>query len=164
MKKVAILGLAATVCIAGCGASSASGGATSETMPEPSAMEATTSETCPLQVNGTTVTAADITDGATLTFVSSGDVAEVRRRVRQMAEMHNRHHAHGGGMMGGTAAMPAMRAFVDEVDGGARLVLRPVDSSQTALIQAHARTCADRMSHGECPRTSSEAAAAPKRD
>ena len=85
MKKVAILGLAVAVCVAGCGASSASGGATSDTTPEPSAMEAMTSETCPMQVTGTTVTAADITDGATLTFVSNGDVDEVRRRVRQKA-------------------------------------------------------------------------------
>ena len=161
MTKSAILGLAAAMCLSGCGSSSAERAST-ETTPA-MAMGA---ESCPMQVAGTSVMPADIADGATLSFTSTGDAAELRRRVERMAEMHNHHHSGAGGMMGDDAMMPPSTASVDEIENGARLVLRPVDPAQTALIQAHVRTCADRMSHGECPMIShgdaSEGGAAPK--
>lgn len=58
---------------------------------------------CPMQVEGTTVRAADVEGGVALTFTTSGDVAELRRRVAHMAEMHGHHgehHGHGMGMHG----------------------------------------------------------------
>jgi len=56
---------------------------------------------CPMQVPGTTVTATDVEGGVALSFTTStGDVVDLRQRVRRMAEMHNRHHS-GGMMMGG---------------------------------------------------------------
>ena len=59
------------------------------------------SDMCPEKVPGTTTRVDDVDGGVTLTFTTTGDVAEVRRRVARMAEMHNQHHgsADGKGMM-----------------------------------------------------------------
>lgn len=43
---------------------------------------------CPLAVPATTVRSEETEGGASLTFVTSGDVAELRRRVAAMAKMH----------------------------------------------------------------------------
>lgn len=57
---------------------------------------------CPMQVEGTSATAEDVEGGAALAFTTTGDVAELRRRVAHMADMHDRHggaeHGHGMGM------------------------------------------------------------------
>ena len=60
---------------------------------------------CPMQLEGVTVKANDVEGGAQLVFSTTGDVAELRRRVAHMAEMH----AHGGQcpMMSMHAAAPA---------------------------------------------------------
>src|SRR5262245_47252069 len=48
---------------------------------------------CPVAVAGTSVTVEDSDTGAALVFVTTGDLAELRRRVAAMAQMHNDHHA-----------------------------------------------------------------------
>jgi len=143
---------------------------------------------CPMQVPGTTVAAADVEGGIGLSFTTkTGDVAELRRRVARMAEMHNQHggqmmmgghgappagaggeHQHGddaaqghpggggmmmgGGMMGGGGMMmPPANASVDDIEGGARLVLRPKDAAQLGALRDHVRMKAEHMSRGECP-------------
>jgi hypothetical protein len=55
---------------------------------------------CPMKVPGTSKRAVDVDGGVALEFSTTGDVAEVRRRVARMAEMHN-HGGPGGGMMNG---------------------------------------------------------------
>ncbi|MEP7125847.1 MAG: hypothetical protein ABJE95_33255, partial [Byssovorax sp.] len=77
-----------------------------------------TSDACPSQVPGTTVTAADIEGGAALTFTSTGDVADLRRRVRRMAEMHNLYHGAGGVMMAGDSAPPHWGGASPDHEGG----------------------------------------------
>lgn len=63
-------------------------------------------DACPMAVPGAQVTASDTPDGEALTFTTtSGDVAELRRRVHGMAEMHGRHHAAGAGMEHGHGGM-----------------------------------------------------------
>lgn len=52
---------------------------------------------CPMQVEGTAVSAENTEGGVALTFTTSGDVAELRRRVAHMAEMHSKHHGQGHG-------------------------------------------------------------------
>src|SRR5688500_1574991 len=52
-------------------------------------------EMCPMQVPGTTVTAADVEGGVALSFTTTGGVNDLRQRVRGMAEMHNRRNADG---------------------------------------------------------------------
>ncbi len=94
--------------------------ATAEPQAAPAAggAEAALTQMCPMAVTGTQVVASDTAGSEALTFTTaSGDVGELRRRVRAMAEMHGRHHAAGagmehghggmghGGMMGGGMAM-----------------------------------------------------------
>jgi hypothetical protein len=64
---------------------------------------------------------------------------------------------HGdGGMMG--KHVPA-RASVEDVPGGARLVLTPVDPAQLAALREQTRSHAAMMSKGECPMMESGPAA-----
>ena len=137
---------------------------------------------CPMQVPGTTVAATEIDGGIGLSFTTTTvDVAELRQRVRRMAEMHNQpgghsmmgshgtaapgagaEHQHGaprtgdeagrsGMMMGGGMMMPAATASVEDIDGGARLNLQPKDHAQLGALREHVRMKAQRMAGGECP-------------
>jgi hypothetical protein len=115
---------------------------------------------CPMRLPGTTVQAQDTTDGMAMTFTTTGDAAELRRRVRVMADHMNAHSsgASGGmgmhgmmmggdggmGMMGGT--MPAMRAQVEDVDHGARLKMTPVDPTKLGEMRDHMKQQAQMMS------------------
>jgi len=138
---------------------------------------------CPMQVPGTTVTATDIEGGVGLAFTTkSGSVEEVRQRVQQMAETHNNKHSggmmaehgapasasdddhqHGAGhgshgqdgMMMGDKMMPPATALVEDIEGGARLNLRPNDPAQLAALQEHVRMKAQQMTSGECAMMSS---------
>jgi hypothetical protein len=55
---------------------------------------------CPMNVPGTLTQAMDVEGGIAMGFTTTGDVPELRRRVRAMAERHDEHHAHGGMMRG----------------------------------------------------------------
>lgn len=137
---------------------------------------------CPMEVSGTTAAAAEVDGGISLSFTTTtGDVAELRARVRRMADMHNRPggpmmmkghgapapgagagHQHGAGpgpggaarggmMMGGGMMMPAATATAEDVEGGARLILLPKDATQLDALRDHVRSKAQRMAAGECP-------------
>src|SRR5262249_25036459 len=54
-------------------------------------------EECPMAVTGTTPRTEDTSGGVALVFLTSGDVSELRQRVRHMADMHNR--MQGGSQM-----------------------------------------------------------------
>ena len=70
---------------------------------------------------------------------------------------------HGSGTMGGTGMghgpgvgmargmMPAATATVEDVEGGARILLVPMDPSQLEPLREHARMHCERMHDGECP-------------
>lgn len=126
---------------------------------------------CPMMIDPATtqVTASDTSDGIALVFTTSGDVAELRARVRRMADMHNQMAGmhgggttgpggmHGGGMHGGHGTGPMhmhmvpSRASVEDVPGGARLLLVPTDPAQLAALRQQARMHADMMAKGQCP-------------
>lgn len=122
-------------------------------------------EMCPMKVPGTTATVADTADGVAISFTTSGDVAELRRRVHHMAEMRDRHHGMmGEGMMGdrkenvpppGTSRPMEMMvpsiATVEDVERGARIVLVPKDPDRLSVLRQHARDHVGSMSRGECP-------------
>lgn len=57
---------------------------------------------CPVAVPGTSVTVEDTDTGAALVFVTTGDVAELRRRVSEIATMHNEEHGKMGPLPTGT--------------------------------------------------------------
>lgn len=66
---------------------------------------------CPMAIAGTTARSEDVEGGAAMVFSTTGDVAELRRRVAAMAQMHNKHAGAGCPMMamhaGGPNAAPA---------------------------------------------------------
>jgi hypothetical protein len=99
------LTLIASFLLAACGgASSAPTGPSStsaETQPQPGPAE---DPSCPVAVPGTSVTVEDTPTGAAMVFVTTGDVAELRKRVATMAQMHNEHHGAMGALPTGTEA------------------------------------------------------------
>jgi hypothetical protein len=84
--------------LAACGG----GGKTSSTTEAPRAAGGDPS--CPVSVPGTSVTVEDTNTGAALVFVTTGDVAELRKRVAAMAKMHNDHHGSMGALPDGKDA------------------------------------------------------------
>ena len=58
---------------------------------------------CPVSVPGTSVNVEDTDTGAALVFVTTGDVAELRKRVTAMAQIHNDHHGSMGALPDGTS-------------------------------------------------------------
>lgn len=57
---------------------------------------------CPVAVSGTSVTVEDTDTGAALVFVTTGDLADLRKRAAAMAQKHNDHHAAMGPLPDGT--------------------------------------------------------------
>lgn len=111
---------------------------------------------CPMQVEGTSVEVTDIEGGAALTFVNTDDVPDLRRRVEQMAQMHEQRHgaARGRGMeqQGGMGmGHVAVQTRVEPIEGGARLIILAEDPKEIAQVQQHARMMAGHMEAGECP-------------
>jgi hypothetical protein len=126
---------------------------------------------CPMLVPGTTVQSKDMTGGMAMTFATTGDVAELRRRVGVMGEhmnaaptgssggmgMHGMTTGADGGMgmmgsgtMGGM--MPAVRAEVEDVDKGARLKITPVDASKIGDVRQHMKQPVQMMNQSHsCP-------------
>ena len=134
-------------------------------------------EMCPMAVEGTAARAEDVEGGAALVFTTTGDLADLRRRVGGMAEMHNEHHAEGmmggpagspgadvppgpgagmgmghmGGKMGGGMMMPAATARTEDVEDGVRLVFTPRDPADLGTLREKVAHHAQNMAAGECP-------------
>jgi hypothetical protein len=144
-------------------ASSPAASAAQAPMNAPGGMEGMPMSACPMAIPGTQLMVADTPDGESVTFTTSPDrAAELRRRVHAMADMHNSHH-HGGGMegmhhggtMGGgsmastgggdTMMPPPSRAAVEDVDGGARLVVTPNDPADLDRLRSTVRMHAEHM-------------------
>lgn len=125
-------------------------------------------QACPIAVEGTDVEVEDTENGVALTFTTeSGDVELVRERAEHLAAMYEMHRGRGhmmwhhmgrgGGHMGrgmgpgaGQGPMPAANATVEEIEGGARLVLTPVGGEDLATLRQHARFHQQRMHAGQC--------------
>lgn len=90
-----LLGLA----LAACG-----GGTTGSTTTTTPTVQPAGDPACPVEVAGTSVTVEDTDTGAAFVFVTTGDVAELRKRVAAMAQKHNDHHAAMGPLPDGTDA------------------------------------------------------------
>lgn len=142
----------------------------------PGGMAGGMTQACPVMVPGTQVAAADTLNGESITFTTSPDhVADLRARVRAMANMHNRHQAGGGmdgthgdmqhgGMMMGDGSMgsgagmdqmammpPPSHATVEDVDGGARIAITPNDPADLDRLRSTVRMHAEHMREsGKC--------------
>jgi hypothetical protein len=156
-----VLGSVLAIGMLGCG----SGQTKSTASAPPPNTQHTGGQMCSMmQMAGANVVTSDTSDGAAVAFTTTGDVAELRAHVREMAEMHNgmagMHHGedmHGGmgsgDMHGGMMRMQMVpsRASVEDIPGGARLVLIPTDPSQLTTLRAQAREHVAMMEKGKCP-------------
>jgi hypothetical protein len=164
MVQVILAGAAAVVILAGCAhAPSAESTSTSTLSAKEIASAGSRTAMCPMSVPGTHVSAGDAVNGETLTFTTTGQVAELRSRVREMAEMHNRHHADSGAREGmladgitgaghavSGATMPPSWATVMDVEGGASMVLAPSAPADLEQLRSAALMRAQRMEQDGC--------------
>jgi uncharacterized protein YceK len=128
MKSLAIIGFAVGTVLGGCGSTSGArsapttGAAAAPAHPHAHGdgdQAGGMAGMCPMQVPGTAIAAVDVEGGIGVSFTTTtGDAAELQRRVRRMAEKHNQPHRQG--MMGshGTAA-PGAGAGHQHGDPGA---------------------------------------------
>jgi hypothetical protein len=100
--------------------------------------------TCPLEVPGTSVAVEDTTDGASLVFVTTGKVDDVRARAKQLADAINRQSAPAGSL---AAMMPKATATAADIDGGSRVTLSSGDAGK---LQSELRMHANHLSAGSC--------------
>jgi hypothetical protein len=102
---------------------------------------------CPMEVPGTTVVATEIEGGSSLAFsTTTGDVQDLRNRVRRMSEMHGQ-----GGMMKSPGMMPAVNTSAEDIVGGAQIILHPKNPVDLGALREHVAMKATRMASGECP-------------
>lgn len=89
-------------------AAGACGGSAQSAAPQPpkTRQTAAADPSCPVTVPGTSVSVEDTNTGAAFVFVTTSDVAELRKRVATMAQMHNDHHGSMGPLPDGNAADP----------------------------------------------------------
>ena len=128
---------------------------------------------CPVEVAGTSVTVEDTDTGAALVFVTTGDVAELRKRDGLLAQKHNDHHAAMGPLPDGTdtaghehhhdhaaagghdhAAMGSMiqihsKAVPADVDGGIKIAFI-AGASDIGKLQSELRMHAKHYAAGTC--------------
>ena len=161
-----MIGSLLTIGLLGCGSGQ------TKSQPITSTAQAHEASTCPMMPSaGTTIVASDTADGIAIAFTTAGDATDLRARTHRMAEMHDRmsamhHDMHAGmgsgsgmgsgGMQGMGSGMENMqmvpsRATVEDVAGGARIVLVPTDPAQLSALRAHAREHVVMMQKGECP-------------
>ena len=88
-------------------------------------------QACPMKVTGADIAITDTKDGVAVTFTakSAENVAEVRKRVEQMAKMHDSMSSMPmmQSQTQGQAHMGAFTAKYEETKDGARLILTPKD-------------------------------------
>ena len=113
------------------------GGASTGRPTEPTSAALADPAGCPLGVSGARATAESTADGVALVFTSKYRADELRVRAHDAAMQHGPGAHEGQGHWGlhgqvgnhGLHAMhlPKMRAVAENIDGGARLVLTPLD-------------------------------------
>ncbi len=115
---------------------------------------------CPLGVDGARVTTEDTAAGIALVVTSADDVAEVRERAFHAAKLHGpfgrlgkgHEGRHGlGGSHGLLAfALPPARAVAIEVEGGARIEITPLHTSDRSTLRTQVRERADKITRTPC--------------
>jgi len=107
---------------------------------------------CPLRVPNAKLTTEDVEDGSALAFTTTGDVADLRRRVRNLADIHG-NYRQDLAAISVTPTLPPADHFVEDVPGGARIVFKPAagDANALASFRGQVAAEADRLSTGRCP-------------
>jgi hypothetical protein len=118
--------------------------------PEPAGI--LVADLCPLQVPGARLAAQDVEAGVALAFTTQGDVADLRRRVRNMADLHGKYRDQLAAIHIEPTLPPADH-FVEDVPNGARIVFRPgaTDDRALARFRTELETEAHALTAGRCP-------------
>ena len=115
-------------------------------------MDMSAMQNCPMAIPGVSVSVDDSADGITIKFsTTSGDVAELQRRVESIAKMHS--DSQNGAMMPGNMKAGKMIPFtlkLEATSDGARLLLTPKDPAQLLEFRTQIRTHVEHMQKGEC--------------
>jgi hypothetical protein len=151
----------------------ACGGSSTATPVTPVAPQPAGDPACPVAVAGTSVTVEDTDTGAALVFVTTGDVADLRKRAALLAQKHNDHHAAMGPLPDGNdqagghehnhdhgnqahdhAAMGSMigvhsKAVVADVDGGTKVAFIS-GAADLGKLQTELRMHAKHYAAGSC--------------
>jgi len=159
MTRILLAGATSIALLAGCAHSGPSPAALSSPDHDGAMMAM-----CPMGVPGTTVVAVDDTNGSTITFTTTDQVAELQRRVHSMVAMHNQRDGDGGmkheGMMSGEMMgdgqgmsgmmMPPSHATVIDLESGARVKVMPIEPAELQKLQASVRLRTERMQKDGC--------------
>ena len=103
---------------------------------------------CPMTLQGTSVSVVDTPTGVAISLTTKAEnVAELRRRVQQMATMHSGQHSSEamkhGQMMPGTIKY-------EEIENGARLTLTPREPAKLDDFRKQVRAHVEKMQKGDC--------------
>jgi len=102
-----------------------------------------TMQNCPMQVSGAEISVLDTKEGIALTITTTtGDVAELRRRVEGMAKTHSTEAMHRN-------MMPFTAAY-EEVPNGARITRAPRDPQKLQEFREVVRQHAEQMKNHDC--------------
>lgn len=108
---------------------------------------------CPMYAQGTEMTMEDVEGGFAMTFVNPQNVDDVRQRAKAMVEHHEQMQstrpAEGARRRG--SMMPAFTATVEDVEGGARVIMKPKDSATLESLRTHMRQQREKMADQPCP-------------
>ena len=144
MKRVAMIVMLVPVALFAAGRQ---GGG--QTEPKPGMpMQGMSMMNCPMNLQGTTVADADTATGISVSITTKPEnVAELRKRVEQMAAMHSG-QASSPTMMQGQM-MPGTVKY-EVIENGAKLTLTPKDPAKLAEFRTQVRAHVEKMQKGEC--------------
>lgn len=129
---------------------------------EPTALRsATLAEACPLGVRGTRLQIGDTPNGVVVLFATRpSNVGELRRRVRDQAQVHGPGDHEGGGHLDEHEGardhglklwqLPPVRTDVEDTPTGARLVVVPLDPARRDAVRVHLVNRAARIRKPGC--------------
>ena len=143
MKKIAMLSILVAVVMLGT--------AMQNTNQTPKmGMQGMSMMNCPMKLEGTSISVADTATGVALSFTTKpANVAELRKRLEQMATMHSTNADRPSTAMMQGQMMPGTIKY-EVIENGARLTLTPKDPAKLAEFRKQVRAHVETMQKGEC--------------
>lgn len=140
------------VAVAGC-YSTAPVPATAPPDPAPRAVldAESVADLCPLGVPSAVVRVQELEIGLALEFTTSGDVADVRRRTRLMADVRDDLRDEIARTKRSNQTLHAAERYVEDVEGGARIVFLPPHATDLHAYRLDLDAEAMRLRGGDCP-------------
>jgi hypothetical protein len=121
------------------------------TAPRVVSLDTVIHDMCPLHVGAATVRAEELELGAALVFTTPGDVAELRRRVRLMADMDDRNRDAIATRLPEGTALPPARRMLGDVEGGAQILFHAPHAGALDELRASVAAQAASIADGACP-------------